>query len=74
MIRASLESGLDDVVMDGNLQFNQPLVELCEQLVMEAGRNSRLALTQKYRLILSISVLFIIVRLMIWMKDCRFGW
>ena len=43
MIRASLESGLDDVVMDGNLQFNQPLVELCEQLVKEAGRNSKLA-------------------------------
>ena len=43
MVRAQLEAGLADVCMEGNLQFNEDMVELCELLVTEAAKGSNIA-------------------------------
>ena len=43
MVRAQLEAGLSDVCMEGNLQFNADMVELCELLVTEAAKGSNIA-------------------------------
>ena len=42
MVRAALESALEDVVMEGNLQFNTRSIEFGELLVEQASRGSRL--------------------------------
>jgi 4-aminobutyrate aminotransferase-like enzyme len=40
LVRAALEAGMSDVVMQGNLQFNSDSVVLSELLVEEASRSS----------------------------------
>lgn len=42
VIRASIQAGLQDVVMQGNLQPNQEYQQLLKTLVTAAGKNSRL--------------------------------
>ena len=42
MVRAALESALEDVVMEGNLQFNPDSIRFGELLVEQAARGSRL--------------------------------
>ena len=42
MVRAALESALCDIVMEGNLQFNEKSIEFGELLVAQASRGSKL--------------------------------